>query len=831
MRGWRCAARSARCGSSRSGAGARSRLPAWAPTPWWWAAATAWPSTQLECQSSFEPDPRSRSISAERENVLFSGCPPAVEPYLAGRRSHGGARARARRPEWRSRTSCSRASTTSTTSTRPRPDHYEAAGLVHCEAAELRERWASSSERPRSSTSTVGRRRARRRDVPLGGQARRSRRGLRARRPLRQRGRVLLRKADDLGRWVRALEKQGEISYEAAQIALERGDTAPARSAACSRWASTIPTISRAPCGSSRRLYEKGRPHRPRGRQARRDDRDSAAPTSVPIGTACRPDIAERLEAAERLRPRPRDARPDARGATPPGPRASRPASKPGPRRSAAKPAAVSPVACRTTANSGPGNAFTNEFRYEILEELGRGGMGIVFKARDRRLGRIVALKRLPDNLRNHPKAVELFLREARSAAALNHPNIVTVYDAGPGRRHLLHHDGAARGLAAERDPARNGAAQTRATWPGSACRSRRASTTPTSSASFTATSRPRTSSSPVEQDHQDHGLRPRQDGRGGAPRLDGDRRHPLLHGARAEPGRRRRPPRRPLRARRHLLRAPHGQGPLRRRATWPCTTATPRRPTRATAWPATSPTPLPSSFSQMMAKDPEDQARHGRPSSAGVCRRSSTNAKTDLLGRLAACESRTCLWVLAFVFVALAAPPMEAIMLKKSRKRYGIEGFSASATTSEKETVRTQGHRRDQGDGPALVPPAIRWGGKAPKDIKRIQGIRLRVARSEGSDPAPHGDPCTSAGRRPRQRRRAPRRASRRSSTSPRSLLCDTDLTLVHRSTDNSPEDASRKGYAQRISYVIDRCSSQIQIDDPEVKLNPHAGRRSWPT
>jgi tRNA A-37 threonylcarbamoyl transferase component Bud32 len=74
---------------------------------------------------------------------------------------------------------------------------------------------------------------------------------------------------------------------------------------------------------------------------------------------------------------------------------------------------------------------FGGGFRYEILEEVGRGGMGIVFKARDRRLGRVVALKRLPDNLRNHPKAVELFLREARACAALNHPNIVTVHDAG----------------------------------------------------------------------------------------------------------------------------------------------------------------------------------------------------------------------------------------------------------------------------------------------------------------------------------------------------------------------------------------------------------------
>jgi len=69
--------------------------------------------------------------------------------------------------------------------------------------------------------------------------------------------------------------------------------------------------------------------------------------------------------------------------------------------------------------------------RYEILGELGRGAMGVVYRARDQHLGRIVALKRLPDNLRDHPAAVKLFKREARAAAALNHRNIVTVYDAG----------------------------------------------------------------------------------------------------------------------------------------------------------------------------------------------------------------------------------------------------------------------------------------------------------------------------------------------------------------------------------------------------------------
>ena len=71
------------------------------------------------------------------------------------------------------------------------------------------------------------------------------------------------------------------------------------------------------------------------------------------------------------------------------------------------------------------------ESRYELLDELGRGGMGVVYKARDRRLGRIVALKRLPENLKHHPQAVALFEREARAAAALNHRNIVTLFDAG----------------------------------------------------------------------------------------------------------------------------------------------------------------------------------------------------------------------------------------------------------------------------------------------------------------------------------------------------------------------------------------------------------------
>ncbi len=71
------------------------------------------------------------------------------------------------------------------------------------------------------------------------------------------------------------------------------------------------------------------------------------------------------------------------------------------------------------------------EQRYQIVGELGRGGMGIVYKALDTVLDREVAYKVLPDTLKQNAKALENFLREAKSAAQLNHPNIVTVYDAG----------------------------------------------------------------------------------------------------------------------------------------------------------------------------------------------------------------------------------------------------------------------------------------------------------------------------------------------------------------------------------------------------------------
>jgi tRNA A-37 threonylcarbamoyl transferase component Bud32 len=364
--------------------------------------------------ASFQPTSLVIDLGS-RDHLVFVGCPPAVEPYL-----HGDVSGAARALERDGHREVSQLLFARLARERGQLDtaagHLEQAGRV-LDAAELRAELSHWKQAAQLFESAGELERAAEMYQAAGEHGRAGESFQRA--GLHDEAALSYREAGDLPRWVESLEKSGR-PFEAAKIAIERQD-----------WARAIRSLQLVTPADAEYLeaarllvdayLRQG--HLDLATRKVEEAINAKGVEAIPLDTCDR--LARRLEEGGDFE-RALDLLELIR------------------RHDATWPNVATRIEALRKRRSGSQNAlsgapaappaldpFGEAARYEILEELGRGGMGIVFKARDRRLGRVVALKRLPDSLRNHPKAVELFLREARAAAALNHPNIVTLFDAG----------------------------------------------------------------------------------------------------------------------------------------------------------------------------------------------------------------------------------------------------------------------------------------------------------------------------------------------------------------------------------------------------------------
>jgi tRNA A-37 threonylcarbamoyl transferase component Bud32 len=361
---------------------------------------------------SFQPQSHTVDLTG-RENVLFTGCPPAVEPYLNGDIA-GAARALEREGQ----TEVANLLFARLHLDRDQKDiaarHFEAAGQP-LEAAEL-ERTLENYSHAATLFEAAGETAQAAAMYRSAGDF--SKAGAAYERAARYDSAVeCYREGGDIDNWIGSLERMG-AAFEAAEVSIENDD-----------WGRAIRSLQLVPiddpdyANAANLLVDAYLREGHLDLAAAKIDEiiRNVGPETVPLATC--DGLAGQLEETGEYE-RALDMLEIVRN------------------RDATYPNLATRIEClrkrlsssssssATAPATATGSAFGSGFRYEILEEIGRGGMGVVFKARDQRLGRIVALKRLPDNLRNHPKAIKLFLREARAAAALNHPNIVTLFDA-----------------------------------------------------------------------------------------------------------------------------------------------------------------------------------------------------------------------------------------------------------------------------------------------------------------------------------------------------------------------------------------------------------------